>query len=64
MERPLKMCLPYASQIVIVYSVGKLKHHPLNGNNECILRSLLQGSSIQVFLFEMKLFCGSTNEVS
>lgn len=64
MEEPLKMCLPYASQIVVVYSVGKLKHHPLSCNSECIPRSLLQGSLIQVFLFRMKLFCEITNEVS
>jgi len=50
MERPLKMCLPYTSQIVVVYSIGKSKYHRLSCNNECIPRSLLQGSSIQVCL--------------
>ncbi len=63
MERPLKMCLPYASQIVVVSSGGKLKYHSLSCNSECIPRSLLQGSSIQIFL-KMKLFCRITNEVS
>jgi len=64
MEGLLKKCLLYASQIVVVHSVGKLKHHPLSRNSECIPRSLLQGSSIQVFLFKIKLFCEITNEVS
>lgn len=52
MERPLKMCLPYTLQTVVFYSIGKSKYHPLSCNNECILRSLLQGSSTQFFFNE------------